>query len=205
MLLGDPTVSIFINCKNGAQSVRRSIEGALGQTYPHVELVFQDGGSTDGTLGIVHEYMKKYPGRIRLNHELDSCPEEGFFRALKACQGDIIGSSMADEELLPEAVAWAVEHFKSLPEAGAIYGDQPENSAPASEEIPHRPISPYGVAKATGELYLHYYKMVHSLNYVALRYGNVYGPRQDPFGESPPGCALPDPARPPATPRRRPG
>jgi len=123
MLPENPTVSIFINCKNGSRSVRRCIEGVLAQTYPHVKLLFQDGGSTDGTLDIVHEYMKKYPGRIHLNQEPDSCPEEGFFRALKACEGDIIGSSMADEELLPEAAALAVEHFKKLPEAGAIYGD----------------------------------------------------------------------------------
>jgi UDP-glucose 4-epimerase len=40
------------------------------------------------------------------------------------------------------------------------------------------------VAKATGELYLHYYRVVHGLDSVALRYGNVYGPRQDPLGEA---------------------
>ena len=123
MLTDNPTVSIFINCKNGARTVRRCIEGVLTQTYPHVKLLFQDGGSTDGTLNIVHEYIKKYPGRIHLNQEPDSCWEEGFFRALRACEGDIIGSSMVDEELLPGAVAWGVEQFKRMPQAGAIYGD----------------------------------------------------------------------------------
>jgi len=119
----NPTVSILTNCKNGARTIRGCIEGVLAQNYPRIEYVFQDGGSTDGTLDIVKEYTKRYPGRIRLNHEPDSCPEEGFFRGLKACNGEIISSSMVDEEMLPEAVAWGVEGLKSLPQAGAVYGD----------------------------------------------------------------------------------
>jgi UDP-glucose 4-epimerase len=47
-----------------------------------------------------------------------------------------------------------------------------------------RPVSPYGVSKAAGELYLGYYQAVHGLPYVALRYANVYGPRQNPHGEA---------------------
>jgi UDP-glucose 4-epimerase len=86
--------------------------------------------------------------------------------------------------LLEKAIRQGVSRFIFASSGGAIYGDQPENAEPASEELPLRPISPYGVAKATGELYLHYYKVVHGLDYVALRYGNVYGPRQDPFGEA---------------------
>ena len=118
-----PKVSIIVNCKNGAQTIRRCIEGVLAQTYHRVELVFQDGGSTDETPTIVDGYIKRHPDRIRLNHEPDTCSEEGLFRALKACEGDIIGSSMADEELLPEAAARAVEQFNRFPDAGAIYGD----------------------------------------------------------------------------------
>jgi UDP-glucose 4-epimerase len=65
---------------------------------------------------------------------------------------------------------------------GAIYGDA--DSLPASEDRPANPISPYGITKRCGELYLEFYKMTYSLDYIALRYGNVYGPRQDPHGES---------------------
>jgi glycosyltransferase involved in cell wall biosynthesis len=119
----DPTVSILTNCKNGARTVRKCIEGVLAQNYPRREYVFQDGGSTDGTLDIVKEYMSRYPGRIRLNQEPDSCPEEGFFRGLKICKGEIIATSMVDEEMLPEAIARGVEELKRLPQAGAVYGD----------------------------------------------------------------------------------
>ena len=65
---------------------------------------------------------------------------------------------------------------------GAIYGDQ--DVYPAPETHPTRPVSPYGVSKASGELYLGYYRAQYGLNSVALRYANVYGPRQDPHGEA---------------------
>ncbi|HLL52468.1 MAG TPA: NAD-dependent epimerase/dehydratase family protein [Myxococcaceae bacterium] len=65
---------------------------------------------------------------------------------------------------------------------GAIYGEQ--DVFPAPESHPTRPVSPYGVSKASGELYLGYYKAQYGLNYIALRYANVYGPRQNPHGEA---------------------
>lgn len=123
MPLENPLVSIFINCKNGAASVRRAIEAVLGQTYPLIECVFQDGGSTDGSVDIVLEYVKKNPGKIKLFLEPDASPYEGFFRAIKNCTGEILGSSMCDEELLPNAAINAVENFRLNPSAGAIYGD----------------------------------------------------------------------------------
>jgi UDP-glucose 4-epimerase len=65
---------------------------------------------------------------------------------------------------------------------GAIYGEQ--DVFPAPESHPTRPVSPYGVSKAAGELYLGYYRAQYGLPYVALRYANVYGPRQSPHGEA---------------------
>ena len=65
---------------------------------------------------------------------------------------------------------------------GAIYGEQ--DVFPAPETHATRPVSPYGVSKAAGELYLGYYRAQYGLPYVALRYANVYGPRQNPHGEA---------------------
>jgi UDP-glucose 4-epimerase len=65
---------------------------------------------------------------------------------------------------------------------GVVYGE-PE-VRPTPETAPKLPLSPYGVSKLAGEHYLHYYRVVHGLDYVALRYSNVYGPRQDPHGEA---------------------
>lgn len=65
---------------------------------------------------------------------------------------------------------------------GAIYGDT--ETKPTPEGYPAWPVSPYGVAKLTAEHYLYFYHKIYNLSYVALRYGNVYGPRQDPHGEA---------------------
>ncbi len=65
---------------------------------------------------------------------------------------------------------------------GTIYGEQ--DYFPADEEHPTRPCSPYGIAKLSVEKYLFYYKEVYGLDYVAYRYGNVYGRRQNPHGEA---------------------
>jgi len=65
---------------------------------------------------------------------------------------------------------------------GAIYGDQRE--FPAPEDHPQYPDSPYGVSKLAGERYLHFYHVQYGVSYAALRYANVYGPRQDPHGEA---------------------
>ncbi len=65
---------------------------------------------------------------------------------------------------------------------GAVYGEQRE--FPAPEDHPQYPISPYGVSKLAGERYLHFYNAQYGLPYAALRYANVYGPRQDPHGEA---------------------
>jgi UDP-glucose 4-epimerase len=65
---------------------------------------------------------------------------------------------------------------------GAVYGDK--EPIPADEEHPQEPLSPYGVSKKTGELYLAYYQAAFGMPFVALRYSNVYGPRQSSKGEA---------------------
>ncbi len=65
---------------------------------------------------------------------------------------------------------------------GVVYGEP--TLRPTPETAPKLPESPYGVSKLAGEQYLYYYARIHGLEYVALRYSNVYGPRQDPHGEA---------------------
>lgn len=65
---------------------------------------------------------------------------------------------------------------------GTVYGDPAV--MPTDESQPTHPICPYGVSKLTGEHYLFYNQAIFGLPYVALRYANVFGPRQDPHGEA---------------------
>ncbi len=84
--------------------------------------------------------------------------------------------------LLEGCVASGVRKVLFASSGGACYGEQ--ERFPAPETHPTRPVSPYGVAKAASELYLGYYHAQYKLPYVALRYANVYGPRQNPHGEA---------------------
>jgi UDP-glucose 4-epimerase len=65
---------------------------------------------------------------------------------------------------------------------GALYGDSVP--LPTPEDAPPAPFSPYGASKAAAETYLALYTRLHGLSTMALRFGNVYGPRQDPHGEA---------------------
>ncbi len=65
---------------------------------------------------------------------------------------------------------------------GVLYGDF--NTPPNLETYPKDPESPYAIAKLSTELYLAYYGRVHNMESAAVRFGNVYGPRQDPHGEA---------------------
>ena len=65
---------------------------------------------------------------------------------------------------------------------GAIYGEQ--DYFPADENHKTQPYSPYGITKLIGEKYLFFYALTYGVKYTALRYANVYGPRQNPHGEA---------------------
>jgi UDP-glucose 4-epimerase len=73
-------------------------------------------------------------------------------------------------------------HKIIFPSSAGVYGEQ--DYFPADEEHPLRPVSPYAMAKLVVERYLEFYHRSRGLKYVALRYSNVYGPRQIPEGEA---------------------
>ncbi|MGA8532878.1 MAG: NAD-dependent epimerase/dehydratase family protein [Candidatus Tumulicola sp.] len=66
--------------------------------------------------------------------------------------------------------------------SGATFGDA--ERLPITDDTPQRPTSPYGITKMAGEHYLRFYRNEKGLDFTALRYGNVFGPRQDPNGEA---------------------
>lgn len=89
---------------------------------------------------------------------------------------------VASLRLLQAAVDARVKRFIFASSGGAIYGEPV--SAPQTEEHVLRPMSPYGCAKLAVEQYMNYYREVQGLSTVALRYANVYGPRQSSRGEA---------------------
>jgi UDP-glucose 4-epimerase len=84
--------------------------------------------------------------------------------------------------ILESARQYGVKKIIFSSTGGAIYGEQ--DYFPADEDHPVRPLSPYGITKLVTEKYLFYYRQVHGIEHVVLRYANVYGPRQNPHGEA---------------------
>jgi UDP-glucose 4-epimerase len=83
--------------------------------------------------------------------------------------------------VLTSAANHAAKRFVFASSGGVLYG---EATSPAPETTPPDPISPYGITKWVGERYLTFFAREHGLEAVALRYSNVYGPRQNPHGEA---------------------
>lgn len=84
--------------------------------------------------------------------------------------------------LLQASVRHGVSRFLFASTGGALYGDA--TVTPTPEDYPTTPVSPYGASKLAAEAYLRTFHALHGLSYAALRYANVYGPRQDPHGEA---------------------
>lgn len=84
--------------------------------------------------------------------------------------------------ILHQAVHHGVRKVIFSSSGGAIYGEQ--EAFPASESHVTKPLSPYGISKLCAEHYLSYFQRISGIQVVSLRYGNVYGPRQDPEGEA---------------------
>ena len=84
--------------------------------------------------------------------------------------------------LTESAIEVGTQRFVFVSSGGVVYGEPEE--IPTPERAPKLPLSPYGVTKLSGEYYLNYYRVIRGLEYVALRYSNVFGPRQDPHGEA---------------------
>ena len=84
--------------------------------------------------------------------------------------------------LVRAAMAHGVQRFIHCSTGGALYGEP--DHLPEPEEHSIEPLSPYGLSKRVGELYVQHLARESEMEYVILRYGNVFGPRQDPHGEA---------------------
>lgn len=140
-------------------------------------------------------------GRIKF-HQLDIC-DEAFGAAVEQFAPDVLFHLAAQVSvvesvahpirdagvnilgtinLLEAARRAGVERVVFASTGGAIYGEQVK--LPAKESYAKHPGSPYGISKKVVEDYFRFYQATYGIDYVALALSNVYGPRQDPFGEA---------------------
>jgi glycosyltransferase involved in cell wall biosynthesis len=119
-----PLVSIISPVFNADKSgyLEQCIESVLQQTYPNIEHVFADGGSSDKTVEKLRHYMEQYPGRIRFISESDNGVGSALKKAYALSKGDIIGWMDADDFYEPHAVQTAVDYFLLYEGAKFVYG-----------------------------------------------------------------------------------
>lgn len=103
-------------------------------------------------------------------------------RSVKDPEFDATTNILGTINLLQNCVKYSVKKFMFASTGGAVYGEQ--DYFPADEKHSQQPKSPYGISKLAVEKYLFFYHSEYKLNYSILRYANIYGPRQNPFGEA---------------------
>ncbi|MGA2669448.1 MAG: NAD-dependent epimerase/dehydratase family protein [Ignavibacteria bacterium] len=124
-------------------------------------------------------------GKIFEEHKIDvinhHAAQIDLRKSVENPKFDIDNNIIGSINLLQYAVKYGVKKVIYASTGGAIYGEH--EYFPADEEHPIRPYAPYGIDKLAVEKYLFYYNHVYNLDYIILRYANVYGPRQNPYGE----------------------
>jgi len=122
--------------------------------------------------------IQKESIKVISHHAAQISVSDSVKNPVKDAESNIIGTL----QLLQNAVECGVDKFIFASTGGAIYGEQ--DYFPASEDHPQKPTSPYGLSKLSVEGYLKFYKEQYGLKSIIFRYGNVFGPRQNPNGEA---------------------
>lgn len=119
----NPLVSVITPVLNSMRYLEICLQSVLSQSYPNIEHIFVDGGSTDGTLEMLASYQSKYPDRIRFISEPDKGACDAWNKGLKMARGKILGWLGADDTYEPDAITTVVEFFRANPDAYFVFGD----------------------------------------------------------------------------------
>lgn len=114
-----PLVSIITPSFNQGRFIRRTIDSVLAQTYPNIEYLVVDGGSTDETLAV----LRSYGDRVRWLSEADAGQTAAINKGFQRTNGKIAGYLNSDDVLLPDAVARVVDYLRNHPECDLVYGE----------------------------------------------------------------------------------
>lgn len=114
-----PLVSIVTPSFNQAHFLEKAILSVSQQDYPYIEHLVVDGGSTDGTLGL----LERYSHRLRWISEPDNGQADAINKGFRMAKGAIFAWLNADDLYAPKAIRTVVEYFKTHPDAYFVYGD----------------------------------------------------------------------------------
>lgn len=116
-----PTVSLIVPTYNAAGYIRRALDSALSQTYPNIEVLVVDDGSTDHTAALLQQHYGQ-DQRVRYIHQANAGPSVARNRGVREAQGEFIHFLDADEWLLPTKIEQSYTLFQQQPEIGVAYG-----------------------------------------------------------------------------------
>ncbi|MBD3250109.1 MAG: NAD-dependent epimerase/dehydratase family protein [Candidatus Pacebacteria bacterium] len=178
------------------------ITGGAGFIASHVADHYLRNGYQVSILDNLSTGKKKFVNSQAQFFEADICNQEQVQEIIAQVQPEVInhhaahiqvGYSVKDPQfdaqnnvlgllnLMEAAKDHGLKKVIMASTGGAMYGNK---ETPFVETMKEKPLSPYGVSKRAGELYLNYYCEQYGIPYISLRYSNVYGPRQNPHGES---------------------
>src|SRR4051794_11070923 len=150
---------------------RENLDGALAHGAELVEADIRDAAFIrDLTAHVKPEVVFHLAAQIDVRHSVADPAADARINV----EGTI--------NVLNASLNAGVGRFVNTSTGGAIYGEG--QILPAPEDHPVAPMSPYGNSKFCAENYCSLFRRLHGLSTVSLRYGNVYGPRQDPLGEA---------------------
>ncbi len=119
----EPLVSVVTVCLNAGAHIRNALESVAAQTYPRVEHIVVDGGSTDDTMAIVREFEEGRSPRLRWISEPDNGLYDAMNKGVAMATGALIGTLNADDSYEPDSIERVVRAWRERPDAGVIYGD----------------------------------------------------------------------------------
>lgn len=171
--IGSHVVDAYVNAGHEVLVVDNLSTGRRENVHPAARLIEMDMNGP----GLLDLFEKERPDVVNhhaANPVVSLSVREPIFDATQNILGTL--------QVLEAARQSGVGKIIYISSGGAMYGN-PEY-LPMDEEHPIRPVSPYGLSKGTGEQYVRLYGSEHGLHWTSLRYANVYGPRQDPYGEA---------------------
>lgn len=179
------------------------VTGGAGFIGSHVVDLYIEEGHEVAVVDNLSSGKREYVNKDAQFYEVDIRDKDALKRVFEEFKPDVINHHAAQISvqysvenplydadvnvigslnLITLALQHEVEKFIYISSGGAVYGE-PEK-LPCSEDHPVNPLSPYGVTKHVVEHYLYLFNVNDGLDYIILRYPNVYGPRQDPYGEA---------------------
>jgi UDP-glucose 4-epimerase len=169
--VGSHVVDEYVRAGHQVLVVDNLSTGKRENVHPEARLVKMD--LNDAAL---FELLKQEKPDVVNHHAANSSVSLSVREPGYDARQNIVGTI----NLLEAARRAGVGTFLYISSGGAMYGEP--DHLPIDEDHPSKPVSAYALSKHTGERYVRLYGQEHGLRWVCLRYANVYGPRQDPFG-----------------------